>query len=201
MATIFQGTIFHAWMDAQATPDVAFRVEAQAGLVEAMKPIAPTSVQGSGDTATIMGQLAKTMGLNFENNNVNVKLSNPYFHGTGRTQALHLAEAAGIEWIIDNGKLAIWNKGQARSGAATMVSKDTIMVGYPGLTQWGVVVKTLFDPTLTYGGQIQVQSDITPACGMWIIYALEYDLASMMPHGPWFCLISACSPNQAPPVS
>jgi hypothetical protein len=197
LSTVFQGTIIEAWMDASGMPDVVFRVFANAGSIEAVQtPSPPTSVKGQADVAKMMSSLASTLGLTFENNNVNVQLANPYFPGSLRTQALQIAKAAGIEWIIDNGTLAIWPAGKARQGGGTLISKDTILVGYPGFNSKGVVLKTLFDPTLKYGAPIQVQSDITPACGTWTIYSMDYNLASMVPNGPWFCIISAMQQNQ-----
>jgi hypothetical protein len=201
MSTVFVGTIQTAWMDATGMPQVAFRVQANAGLVQAVQtPSPPTSVQGQGDVAQMMSNLAQQMGLQFENNNVNVKLANPYFPGSLRTQALQIARAAGCEWIIDNGTLAIWPTGTARQGGGTLISKDTILVGYPGFNSQGIVVNTLFDPTITYGAAIQVQSDVTPACGTWYVYTLDYDLACQTPHGPWFVTISAYNPNSKPPA-
>lgn len=198
LTEVFQGTIYHAWMDTQAMPDVAFRVEAQAGLYEAQKPIEPTSVSGTADVAKTMQQITKAIGLQFEDNNVRVKIANPYLPGTGVTQIKTLAKMAGIEHIIDLGKLAIWNPGQARSGS-TLISPDTGMVGYPCMTYSGVEVKTLFQPTIKYGAKIQIRSSVTPASGEFIIYALDYDLASQMPNGPWFCLISAYDATIGPP--
>lgn len=189
MAQVFQGTINLAWMDAQAMPRVPFRIEAYAGSYESVLRIPPTSINGTGDVATIMGQLAQKMGLQFENNSgVNVKLSNPYLPGSARTQAATLAMHAGIEWTIDKGKLAIWPAGQARQssgGSGIIVSAATGMIGYPAFNSKGIIVKTLFQPGVDYGNQFTVQSDIQPACGNWTMYNMELDLDSMVPHGQW----------------
>jgi hypothetical protein len=201
LSTVFVGTITTAWMDATGMPDAVFRVSCVAGGVEAvMTPSPPTSVQGQGDVAQMMSNLAQLMNLQFENNNVNVKLANPYFPGSLRTQAHQIARAAGIEWIIDNGTLAIWPSGSARSGGGTLISKDTILIGYPGFTSNCVVVNTLFDPTLKFGANIVVQSDVTPACGTWNIIQMDYDLACQTPHGPWFVSITAQPMGSKPPA-
>jgi len=192
MSTVFVGTITLAFVDAQSMPEVCFRVTAQAGAIEAVMPSTPTSINGTGDVATMMGQIASSLGLKFENNGVNVKLSNPYHAFSYRDQAQSIAEAAGIEWIIDNGTLAIWNPGQARQGASTTISKTTGMVGYPAFNQAGIIVTTQFQGTIQFGTSITVQSDLTPACGSWVITNLEYELDAMIPHGKWFVVINAC---------
>jgi hypothetical protein len=81
--------------------------------------------------------------------------------------------------------------GKSRSGVGTSVPKDTGMAGYPAYNQAGIIATALFDSTLKPGGMINVQSDLTPACGAWVIYNLDYDLDPMIPHGKWFCTIGA----------
>lgn len=195
MTTVFLGTITNAWSDFQAAPDVAFHVEAHVGLFEAVQPTEPTSIQGSGDVAIIMSGLATKMGLAFENSGVTKRLSNPYFAGSPRAQALACAQAAGIEMIIDVGKLAIWNAGQARGGEVPLIAPRTGMRGYPAYTSKGIMVSTVFNPSIGYGGAIEVESDLEPARGRWVVYMLDHSLDSLAPRGNWFTNIEAARPG------
>jgi hypothetical protein len=147
-----------------------------------------------------MSQLAGQMNLSFENNGVNVKLSNIYLSGSARMQALTLAQHAGIEHLIDKGTLAIWKPGQGRQSSSLMISPQTGMVGYPMFNQANVVVRTLFNPAINYGGLMQIQSDLTPACGTWAINYVDLELDSMVPHGRWFATLSG-TPTTAPQIS
>lgn len=195
VGTVFIGTITNAWADFKSAPEVAFYVEAHTGLLESVKAVAPSSFTGPTDVGVIMSSLATTMGLAFENSGVSVKLSNPYFPGSARDQTRACAEAANIEWIIDNGKLAIWPKGGARGGAVPLLSPATGLVGYPSYTSKGVILSCEFNPNVGYGGKIQVESSLTPAKGEWIVFALNHDLAANMPNGPWFSEIQAARPG------
>lgn len=194
-ATVFVGTVTNAWSDFAAAPEVPFHVEAHTGLIEAVAPVPSSSYSGSADVATIMGNLATQMGIAFENNGVDVKLSNPYFSGSGRAQAQSVAEAAGIEWVIDNGKLAIWKPGSARGGEVPLISAATGMRQSPSYTSKGVAVTTLFNPSIGYGGAVEIDSFLDPAKGRWIIYMLDHDLAANVPRGPWFTNIQAARPG------
>lgn len=195
MALVYQGTLTSAYVDAAAMPNVGLRVRGQAGAYEAVAPIQPTAMQGQGDVATMMGNLAQQMGLQFENNGVQVQLSNPYYYGSAYFQVEQMARHAGIEFLVDRGTLAIWNPSQARQGGAVMVAPDTGMVGYPLFNQQNVIVTTIFDPTIRYGGQMQIQSDLTPACGLWNINNLNLELDSIIPHGKWFATMSGVQAN------
>lgn len=189
-AMVYKGDIFAAFADMRAMPQSCLRVSATAGSFAAVKPMAPTSVKGSADVAQILGKIAKDAGLQFENSGVNVKVMNPYLWGGARLQILRMAKAAGIEWIIDNGTLAIWPRDQARQGGGAQISPQTGMVGYPAYNQSGIEVTTLFNPSIQYGQSVTVQSDLTPASGSWIVINMAYELESETPRGKWFCTLT-----------
>jgi hypothetical protein len=193
MATVFQGTIRNAWPDLQGAPDVPFRVSAATLLLNAIAPATTISVNGSADAANLLSGIATLMGLRFENNGVSVKLTNGYYSGSARTQALAIVKDAGIEWNAGaNGVLAIWPAGQSRSGAPVLVSKDTCMDGYPTYTSNGVLLRTLFNPNIGLGGSITITTDLKlPYAGNWSVYGLNHHLDSMVPKGRWFSDIQA----------
>lgn len=186
-AQIFQGTVIAAWADFLGAPDVVFNITCLSGTIEALLPILPSSYPGTADAAVILQNLAAQMNVRFENSGVSAPLSTPYYPGTAREQAKAVVSAARCEWNgIDNGVLAIWPRGGARDGSAPLVSAATGMVGYPTYTATGVVATTLFNPTITIGGKVQVQSLLTPASGTWRVVSLDHDLEALIPGGRWF---------------
>ena len=206
MATVFQGSIISAWADFQSAPDVPFHVEAHTGGVLSVINVPASSYQGSTDVATIMSSLATLAGLAFENNNVQQKINCPYLPGSPREQIAKLAKDAGISWFIDSGTannagtLIIWPKNGSRGGQIPLVSSETGMVGYPTYSAMGIIVKTLFNPAIGYGGEIKVQSSLTPANGTWAVYGLDHDLDAQVPNGQWFSTILAYNPKFNPPI-
>ncbi len=196
MGVIFQGTIFNAYADMNASPEVAFMIECQAGLLEAVQTAKPTSIRGSSDVATMIQGMATQMNLVFENNGVNAKLSNAYYTGSPRTQAFAMANDAGINIVIDNGRLAIWPADGTRRGQIPTISKATGMKGYPTFTSRGIAVEAEFQPSFTFGSKVKVENAILkPADGEWVIYKLVYNLASETPNGDWFCSMEAARPG------
>jgi hypothetical protein len=193
MSQVFQATIFQGWQDFSGAPDSCFRVTCFAGLIEAVTPIAASSYPGRVDAAQVMSDLAKTMNLKFENNGVSAILTNPYWPGTARQQVVKVAEAGNFNWVIDNGTLAIWPIGGSRAGSIPLISADTGLVGYPTFYSLGINVKTLFNPAIVYGSQVQVQSILKAASGTWIVKTLSYDLSADTPSGDWFQTME-CSP-------
>lgn len=194
MAVAFIGTIMSAYQDAKSAPDVAVTVLAQTGLLEALRPLPPSSFKGSADVATILAGIAKQMNYTFENSGVSVQLANAYFPGTGRDQAYAAAAAAGINITMDDQPggtptLAIWPKTGSRGGEIPLISPDTGMVGYPTHTDTGLFVTTVYNPNIVFGGKVKIQSSIKNANGVWTLYDVTHDLESETPGGKWFTSI------------
>jgi hypothetical protein len=191
MSLVFKGTISLAWVDAQSQPEVSFRVSAFAGLYEAVAATEPTSVQGSADVAKTLQQIAQKAGLGFEGASIDAKVSNPYLPGSAREQILRLANMAGLAWTIENERLVVVKPGTPRAGGAVMISPETGMVGYPAFNQAGVIVRKIFDPSLLFFSKITVRSELTPACGDWVVHNICHDIESQVPNGQWFTVVEA----------
>lgn len=186
MQLVFKGVIYDAWADYNGSPDVPFIVVAYAGLDIAVKPVDSTSFAGSTSVATIMQKFAEDAGLSFEDNGVKVQLSNPYFSGDTLNKIRMCARAAGINYTIDRGTLAIWGTNQSRQGNVPAVGPDSGMVGYPSLSSKGVTVRMVFNWNVKLGGDIKLTSSIPMANGTWRVFNVSHSLSSELPDGPWF---------------
>ncbi len=186
---VFTGNIVNAWGNYKSMPDVFLEIQAQSSFAAQIQPAAPTSFNGSMDVAKTMAQLAATMGLTFENNGVNVQLSNQYLANTPLEQAKTLARNAGVWMYIDNGVLAITPANQPRNKPIPLISPETGMIGYPTFDGFGVNFETLFNPAVVFGGSIQIQSSIPQATGVWIATNIALKLESEKPGGGWFMTI------------
>jgi hypothetical protein len=194
-ATVFNGTIFSAWADYSAAPDVTLNIIAYAGLEVAVKPVEASSYPVTADAADILEKIAYDAGLDFVNDNVSVQLTNPYYPGTARRQILACVRDSQINHKIENNTLTIWNKGTAISNAdVVLIAPETGMVGYPALSSQGMTLKSLFIPKLILGGAIQVKSSMMPkANGEFIVSKYNHNLSSEAPGGPWFTTVD-CYP-------
>ncbi len=195
MATIFQGQIMQGLIDMSAPPDAAVNLLAWTGGFEKYAAAAPRSYPGAASVAQIMADLAAAMGYAFENNGVTAVLNTPAFPGTLWEQVRRCADAAGINWTISNGTLAIWPRGGSRvTQGVPLISKDTGMIGYPGYaTAWmGASVTTLFNPAIRIGGVVNVQSSlVTVANGYWTVRTVAHNLESELPGGAWITRFEA----------
>jgi hypothetical protein len=216
LATIFTGTIWAAYGDYESQPDVPFIFECLSGAADAVISAPASSFPGSADVATMMSGFARQMNLGFENNGVTTRLVNACFNGAVMVQARMCAEAAGIKWGIFGNTLAIWPRGGNRNTPnVPIISKATGMIGYPAFTQGGIIVKTLFNPLISFGSLVMVQSSLlagiasTKPSGLppaqafptqWAVYKLDLALDSLVPKGQWMSTIFAYNPNSPHPI-
>lgn len=168
--TVYYGHMQECWQDFSDLPETSLQINAFGGYEAAIKPVPPISYPGTADVADIMSGLAQTMGMKFENNGVQVKLSNGYFQGTAMQQAHEVARAANIELYIDTSTnpltMAIWPKIGNRTGKSIpVISAATGMVGYPKFMSNGMSFRTIYNPNILLGGQIMMKSSLAFGAG------------------------------------
>lgn len=204
VAAAFTGDIVEAWVDMHGAPEVVFVVSAMSGFGAAMKSVPPTTHRGSVDAATVVAGIAAQMspvgavadsegnivkGLNFQNDGVSVQISNPYLPGTALDQLQSIARAGDFKYLIDNDTLIIWPKNGVRKGLIPLISAATGMVGYPSYTQDGIELTTLYNPSIYFGGIVEVDTELEPAKGRWQVFNVIHELDAEVPGGRWFTYI------------
>lgn len=199
----FIGNIISAIADISG-PDASMVFHAASGYVDLIQPVTPTSYKGAVDVATVLAGLAARMTptLVLENSGVSVTLSNPYLPGTLLDQIRAVASAANINCVIDDvqQRLAIWPEGGVRNGLNLAVGPDTGMVGYPVYTQNGIQLTMLYNPSLAFGMQLAVRSQLLPASGGWSVASVTHELESETPGGKWFSMVECGLIGQAVPI-
>jgi hypothetical protein len=203
MAIAFEGNMTSALANFYDTPNVAFNITATTGLNAAMSQPPAMSFPGTVSIATICQQVANSLGLTLENNGCNAVLTNQYLQGSLLDQLQRATTAARVLYTIEHGILAIWPNDSYRTSKTNIptISPATGLVGYPEYTAVGVNFRTLFNPLLLYGANINMQSSLQPACGTWTTFNLSHELDSNLPNGNWFTDVQCCKPGLFPMVT
>lgn len=187
LTEVFVGDMTKAYGDYSCAPDICLVVQAQTNYYWQIAPAEPTSVKGDADVAEIMRGLARKMGLGFENNGVNIKLSNPYLTHTLIEQVRNVAKAAHIDVYFDRNVLAIAPCGAARKCDIPLISPQSGLIGYPTIADNATIkFKSLFNPAIFFGGVVKLESEVEMACGHWLVNGLKHELESETPDGAWF---------------
>jgi hypothetical protein len=201
MSTVFTGQIQTAYQDFGSAPEISLVISGLSSTWLAALPAPPSSFTGAADAATIISGLATRAGRLFQNSGVQVKLASPYYPGTLFQQAQKCARDAGATLYDDGETWFIWTKTKGRSGSIPNISTESGLIGYPNYTAQGVQFDCLFNPSIVFGGYVNLQTSVTRASGVWWINSLTVDLAAQFPGGPWFCHVGAVRLAQTPASS
>lgn len=192
-SVVYVGIIAQAYVDGANQPSVGFVVQGSTALLAATQTIPPSTFPGSVDVATVISGLANQAGAAFQNFGVQSQINSPYLWGSALDQAKQIAEASHAVLIIDQNTWIIWPQNGGRApDQIPLISPDTGLVGYPAYTDSGIVLTTLFNPQIAFGGYIKVQSSIPNACGVWQVFNATHELESQTPGGKWFTTLE-CS--------
>lgn len=195
MFQVFQGVVINAWSDYSAAPQVSFNCEATAGTDAAVMSTPATSINGAGDVGGMIQKLAQAAGYTFTNNGVNAQIRYPYFAGSPRDQIVAIANAAQIDFRINNGKVAIFPRNGFSDTNNLIFSPGNGLVGYPSFILNGVTCRVLFNPQLDFGSMVTIQgSSIRQANGTWKASKVEHEIDSLLPNGKWFSLLNLRAP-------
>ena len=186
---VFAGNIVNAWADYQSMPDVYLHIQAQSAFFNALKAIPPRSFKGRVDVASVMAQIARDLGYIFENNGVTTRLTDIYLPNTGMEQAKDLARSAGCDLYLDDKILAITPPNVPRKVIIPLISPASGLVGYPTFDGVGVNFQILFNPAVTFGGSVKLETDVQQAAGEWVVTSVGHRLESEKPGGAWFSTI------------
>jgi len=202
LSLAYSGIITEAWADFNGAPEVVFNIKSVFGKLDATKPVPAISYSGPTDTGHILSTIALSLGYGFESNGVSVLLNNPYYPGTAREQAYAIGKDAGIYVYFDDVKkvLSTWPLNGFRGGSIPLISPQTGMIGYPSYAGTDVIVRTLYNPNIVFGGQFQVQSSLNIANATWIANKVVHNLESEMPNGQWFTQIQGYKLGNEPTV-
>lgn len=194
MSTVYKGTIWRSYADYSGAPEVSLNVHCLGSYYDTVKPYSSRSYKGAVDVASILSEIAQDIDLAFENDGVDVKLTDQHLKGTAMDQINQCVQAANIAYTISCGKLIIFPQGKSRNAPVIRVSPQTGMVGYPAISSQDLTIMSLYSPLFEVGRRVQIESDMMVANGQWVISAITHSLESEVPKGPWFSAIQCMRP-------
>lgn len=186
---IFVGEVYQATPDYLGAPDVAFMVEARAGLIGSLAPSVASSFPGARKVSEIMQTLSQELNLTLENNGVDTTLTDQYLSGTPLQKVQKVASSARIQyWYLpEEGVLAIAPMGAPRNTYPPVkYNLNTGLVGWPMKRHVGIAFKALFNPQMFHGCKIEMESSMPSCNGNWYVVSMSHQLDANVPGGAWF---------------
>jgi hypothetical protein len=184
LATVFKGDITSSFPNFQNAPDVTFDIEAMTAGWSFQIPESPTSVNGEVAAADLVEQFAKSAGFAFVNNNVTATVQNTTYNGSPVQKAQQVAREINVELIIDDDTFLIQPWGTVR-GDAVLLNPSCGLLGYPSFSNDGVTCDSFFNPKITLGGQVKIESIVPKASGYWKVTKLTHSISAYTSSTNW----------------
>lgn len=188
---LFSGTIGWAYVDANQMPDAPLIIQASTTGYAQSEPVVDFSQQGIVKIADIITAMANYIKLTVViHADVNGVEKDPHYTGNTIDQIRTCATNNGLLIDIRLGAIFVWPEGKSVDNNVPYVSKETGLLGYPRFDGWGLEFTTMFSPLLIQGRDVQVQTDLPNASGVYNINSAVHHLSSWIEGGPWMTMCS-----------
>lgn len=211
---IFSGGIVVSYADLNAQPDPYVRIEAQVLGGETILPLESISFNGDVLATDVLNGIIKNYHKKYdavhrgivkvENKGVHTSLHNPNYHGSFVNQLQTLAHDANFEMTFHGDVLYIYPPDADIQFSPYLVSAGTGMIGYPSYSGNGIIIDSLFIPTLTFGQKIKIHIPINEDTkefaplynGIWnYMVSMTHELSCNSPNGSWKTRIEMAKQN------
>lgn len=143
-------------------PNRAFTIISQWGVVDQNVLMAPTAPAGAVDLNTLYEGMAKKFNppLIYQGNEVNGTAYNPNYSGSCIEQINAATADYGCKVKQDNGKLLVAPANKPFIPDIYELNSLNGMLGYPQIEEFGISVRLRYNPTLQFGQQIKVTTNL-----------------------------------------
>jgi hypothetical protein len=173
---VFEGDITQS--TPSQPPDIGLTIKARTGAFF-MTDIFSTGYASTIPLSKVAGDAAQGMDLTLDFQASEKTISNYNYTGSKLKQVDTLASAGNYNAYIDDDRLVVKNADVPLQSVSTTLNKNSGMIGVPEVTEEGVKVKYLLDPSSRPGGSLTIESDLNPAAnGTFVIFKLNYDISS-----------------------
>lgn len=171
---VYRGQVKSAMPDFN-NPSRPFKINSQVGIFTQNQVASPININGTQPLQSLYTNFAKSLGLAY-NGQLTGNANNPIYQGSTVHQMNQLAKDYNLKTKIDDNDLLVAQKGQFYRNHETLISADTGMLGYPVGAEFGITVRTRFNPVLRFGQKVEVQSYAKWATGNWYINGITHTL-------------------------
>ncbi|EPY2885290.1 hypothetical protein ACXC90_002382 [Salmonella enterica subsp. enterica serovar Ouakam] len=191
---IFVGYMTSSIANMNSVPNTALMITATANADLQNKTASPFSFSGSTPVTSVINAICKAGG--YSPNMVGLEgkvISNPHYEGSVFDQLRALCDDLSISMSITPPTISFWPQNATKDDVKPLISPEYGLIGYPVFSNGGVMFQTQFSTLLTTGRDIELQTTVPHASGMYKLTSVTHELSSWVDGGPWH---SVCIANR-----
>lgn len=189
---IFAGYMTSSIANMNAIPNAALMITATANADLQNKPASPFSFNGATPVPDIINAICNAAGYKSYITGLDgLVVTNPHYEGSIFTQLESLCNDVNVAMSVAPPSISFWPQDSTRDDVMPFISPEYGLIGYPIFSNGGLMFQTQFSTLLTTGRNVQIETSLPHASGVYKLTSVNHELSSWMNDGPWHSICIA----------
>lgn len=189
---IFAGYMTSSIANMNAIPNAALMITATANADLQNKPASPFSFNGATPVPDIINAICNAAGYKAYITGLDgLVVTNPHYEGSIFTQLESLCNDVNVAMSVAPPSISFWPQDSTRDDVKPFISPEYGLIGYPIFSNGGLMFQTQFSTLLTTGRNVQIETSLPHASGVYKLTSVNHELSSWMNDGPWHSICIA----------
>ena len=189
---IFAGYMTSSIANMNAIPNAALMITATANADLQNKPASPFSFNGATPVPDIINAICNAAGYKAYITGLDgLVVTNPHYEGSIFTQLESLCNDVNVAMSVAPPSISFWPQDSTRDDVMPFISPEYGLIGYPIFSNGGLMFQTQFSTMLTTGRNVQIETSLPHASGVYKLTSVNHELSSWMNDGPWHSICIA----------
>lgn len=189
---IFSGYMTSSIANMNAIPNAALMITATANADLQNKPASPFSFNGATPVPDIINAICNAAGYKAYITGLDgLVVTNPHYEGSIFTQLESLCNDVNVAMSVAPPSISFWPQDSTRDNVMPFISPEYGLIGYPIFSNGGLMFQTQFSTLLTTGRNVQIETSLPHASGVYKLTSVNHELSSWVNDGPWHSICIA----------
>lgn len=189
---IFAGYMTSSVANMNSIPNAALMITATANADLQNKPASPFSFNGATPVPDIINAICNAAGYKAYITGLDgLVVTNPHYEGSIFTQLESLCNDVNVAMSVAPPSISFWPQDSTRDDVMPFISPEYGLIGYPIFSNGGLMFQTQFSTLLTTGRNVQIETSLPHASGVYKLTSVTHELSSWMNDGPWHSICIA----------
>lgn len=190
--SVFSGYMTSSVANMNTIPNTSLMITATANADLQNKPASPFSFNGATPVPDIINAICNAAGYKAYITGLDgLVVTNPHYEGDIFSQLTALCSDVNIAMSVTPPSISFWPQDGERDTVMPFISPDHGLIGYPVFSNGGLMFQTQFSTLLTTGRNVQIETSLPHASGVYKLTSVTHELSSWMPDGPWHSICIA----------
>lgn len=190
--SVFAGYMTSSVANMNTIPNTSLMITATANADLQNKPASPFSFNGATPVPDIINAICNAAGYKAYITGLDgLVVTNPHYEGDIFSQLTALCSDVNVAMSVTPPSISFWPQDGERDTVMPFISPEHGLIGYPVFSNGGLMFQTQFSTLLTTGRNVQIETSLPHASGVYKLTSVTHELSSWMPDGPWHSICIA----------